>query len=94
MTSPRTGPFWGFEILESDADPLPGDPILFEGMLAGYVTSASFGFRIGKRLALGFLSQGLARPASDSKSISFGTPRPAICRKPTFYDAENRRLRS
>ncbi len=86
--------FHGFVVHDSDADPLPGDPILLNGSLAGYVTSASYGFRIGKRLALGFVMRGLSEEGGEFTIESFGTRRQAICTGLPFYDAENRRPRS
>ena len=53
--------FAGFEVESADADPLPNDPILAGGELAGYVTSASQGFRVGKRLAMGYIRSEVAR---------------------------------
>ena len=52
--------FAGFVVESDDADPLPSDPITVDGQVVGYVTSASEGFRTGTRLALGYLTGGLA----------------------------------
>ena len=47
--------FAGFEILEGDADALASDPILLGDECVGYVSSGGYGFRINKRLALGYV---------------------------------------
>ena len=85
--------FAGFEIEGGDADPLPSDPILLEGALAGYVTSGGTGFRLGKRLALGYLTARAGAADGPFEIEILGRPCKAL-RVPTpFYDPENSRLR-
>ncbi len=83
-----------FEIEGSDCDALPGDPVLLEDRPIGYVTSASFGFRCGKRLALGYIRTGTVALGQTVEMEIFGHRYPASCRMPGVYDPENRRLKS
>lgn len=50
-----------------DAEPLPGDPIVKEGEVIGYVTSASPGDRVGGCAALGYIE-----PSADPDTSGFG----------------------
>ena len=48
--------FAGFVLDGHGADALPSDPICRDGHPVGYVSSGGTGFRIGKRLVLGYLT--------------------------------------
>lgn len=90
-------PDWAFrcfDIQESDRDALPGAPILRDGRRIGYVTSAGFGFRCDKRLALGYIETGTVDIRQPVEIEIFGQTYRATCRMPGLYDPENRRLRS
>lgn len=86
--------FCGFEIPGADADPLAGDPILCDGSLAGYVTSASHGFRTGKRLALGYLAGNYSGTDGLYEVESFGDRSTALRTSPHAYDPKNLKLKS
>ena len=86
--------FWGFEIEGSDADAMPGDPIMLNGDVAGYVTSAGTGFRLGKRLALGYLRHGKGGLGRPFDIETLGKACPATCQSPHAYDPDNARLKS
>lgn len=86
--------FAGFLVESEDADPLPSDPILRGGGVVGYVTSAGEGFRIGRRLALGYLQGGLAEPGEIFEIEVLGKPCKAVVAPLPFYDPDNARLRS
>lgn len=86
--------FVGLEIADPSPDPLPSDPIFVDGALAGYVTSASMGFRTGKLLALGYVKHGSLPMGGNCKVRAFGTDRPARRHNPHVYDPENLRLKS
>ena len=86
--------FAGFIVESDDADPLPSDPILLDGKVVGYVTSGSEGFRIGKRLALGYVQNGLADHGKIFEIEILGKPCRAIVASTPFYDPDNQRLRS
>ena len=86
--------FCGFEIDSPDADAMPSDPILKGDEVAGYVTSAAYGYRTKKRLALGYLQTGLASEGNDFEIEILGVRRKARRRDPHFYDPENSRLKT
>jgi len=91
---PSDWQFAGFTVDSEKADPLPSDPILLDGEVVGYVTSGGEGFRTGKRLALGYVSAGLAVPGRVFEIEVLGKPRRAIVTPTPFYDPDNIRLRS
>ncbi len=46
---------------DTDVDPVGGEPVVKDGDLVGYVSSASYGHRLGRTVALGFLNPALCR---------------------------------
>ena len=60
----------------------------------GFTTSGGTGFRIGKRLALGFVNRRLAKPGRRFEIEILGTRRQATLSRLPFYDPDNERLRS
>ncbi len=91
---PADWQFWGFEVESPDADPLPSDPILLGDQLVGYVTSAAEGFRVGKRLALGFLERGIGEEGRRLDIQILGRRSAVLCKTPHFYDPQNLCLKS
>lgn len=89
---PRDHHFTAFELDGDGADALPSDPILKDGRVIGYVSSAATGFRVGKRIALGYLNLSAA-PGDRVEIEVFGQPVPATVRVAPFYDPENARLK-
>ena len=85
--------FTGFVVEGAEADPLPGDPIRSGDEMVGYVTSAGEGFRVGKRLALGYVRTDARREDGDYLIEVLGRPCPARCAATPFYDLENIRLK-
>ena len=86
--------FCAFTVEGSEADPLASDPILHRGELAGYVTSGGTGFRVGKRIAMGYLKRECAEFEADYEIEIFGQRcRATRCRMP-IYDPGNTRLKS
>ena len=85
--------FLGFEIESPDVDALPSDPIMKEGEIIGYVTSAAFGYRTGKRLALGYIRNGSGAPGDRFDIEILGRPCSALGRSPHAYDSNNLRLK-
>jgi dimethylglycine dehydrogenase len=67
--------FAGFVVEGGDADPLPSDPIYQGDRLVGYVTSGGTGFRLGERLALGYLERAIADPDGDFEIETLGERR-------------------
>jgi dimethylglycine dehydrogenase len=76
-----------------DADPLPGDPILLDGECVGYVTSGGTGFRVGRCLALGYVSNDINDRETGFEIVILGESRKAGIVKQAFYDPANQRLR-
>ena len=85
--------FVGLDILDPGPEPLGSDPIVADGTLIGYVTSASMGYRTGKLLALGYVQKGRLAPGAPCHVRAFGTDRAAVRHSPHAYDPENERLR-
>ena len=84
----------GFEVMDADGDPLASDPIWCGEEVVGYVTSASSGFRTGKRHALGYVQQKVAAETDAFEISVFGRRFPARRVSPHAYDARNARLKS
>ena len=97
LAARATTPEWcyrGFLVDSSDADPPASAPIRSGDTVVGYVTSASFGFRTGKRLALGFVRHEAGAIGSALDIEVLGVRCRAICIEPHVYDPGNRRLKS
>ncbi|WP_299621698.1 FAD-dependent oxidoreductase [uncultured Tateyamaria sp.] len=84
----------GLEITEPASEPMPSDPIMKDGALIGYVTSASHGYRTGKNLVLGYVKRGTLGAAEDCTVRMFGNDCTATRHNPYVYDPENARLKS
>ena len=90
----RTGSAWRFTgsiMAESNADALPGDPILLNSEPIGCVTSAGTGFRTMKRLVLGDVRNNA--PAGAWSIRTFGNACPAPPSPLPFHDPTNSRLK-
>ena len=85
--------FIAFELDGHGADALSSDPICLNGNPVGYVSSAATGFRIGKRIALGYLTVP-ARPGDKFELEILGQPVRATVAAAQFYDPDNERLRA
>ena len=92
-SQPADWRFLGFEIESPDADALPSDPITRDSEVVGYVTSAAFGYRTGKRLALGYIKNGAGGPGDVFVIDVLGRPCRAIGISPHVYDPRNSRLK-
>ena len=69
-----------------DAPAQPGDSILSDGRVVGTVTSAGWGHRTGKNVALGFIEPGCAEEGSRLAVEVIGEPVPAVVSAPCLYD--------
>ena len=85
--------FTGFVVEGGDADPLPGDPILRAGECVGHVTSGGMGFRLARRLALGYVMREHREPDQPFEIEILGQRRRAVASPMPFYDPQNLRLR-
>jgi len=72
----------------------PGASILKDGKVVGTVTSADWGHRVGKNIALGFVEPDCAVEGSDLSIDVIGASIPAKVTQPCLYDPENTLVRS
>ena len=91
--TPSAWTFAGFVLDGSSADALASDPIFLGDALVGYVTSGGTGFRLGKRLALGYLKRDHYAPGTVFEIEILGQRCRAVLSSIPFYDPENSRLR-
>ena len=85
--------FSGFVVESDDADPVASDPILCDGIVVGYVTSGGEGFRVGKRLALGYIKSAYAKSGQTFTIEILGNQCGAERVSLPIYDPANERLR-
>ena len=92
-----TGPRRAFVHLELDSDAAtahPGDSIVSGGKVVGTVTSAAWGHRVNKNLAMGFVDPSCASMGYNLHVEVIGEPVPAQVCDPCQYDPDNDRVRS
>lgn len=89
---PRGYRFTGFVLEGHGPDPLSSDPICRNGRPVGYVSSGGTGFRIGKRIALGYLTVE-AEPGDVFEIEILGESVRATVTALPFYDPANDRLK-
>jgi len=92
----EAGPRRVFAMLEIDCADAPaqsGGCMESGGRAVGAVTSAGFGFRTGKNLAMGFVDPEFGATGSSLEIPILGQPRPARIIPFSPYDPENARLR-
>lgn len=97
MAARQKAPEWAyhaFDVASQDAAPLPSEPIIASGEVIGYVTSATTGFRTGKRIALGFVKAGMATVGDHVDIEVLGVRCSARVVSPHIYDPDNSRLKS
>ena len=70
------------------------EPIRIDGEVAGYVTSAAFGFSVGRSIAYGWLPAAAAVPGTAVEIESFGRRLPATVTSEPMFDPAMSRLRS
>jgi dimethylglycine dehydrogenase len=91
------GPRRAFVHLELDSDGAPahpGDSIVSGGKVVGTVTSAAWGHRVNKNLAMGFVDPSCASTGCALHVEVIGEPVPAQVCDPCQYDPDNDRVRS
>ena len=86
--------FVTLEVGTTEAPAQSGDSIMRHGAVVGTVTSAAWGHRVGKNLALGFLEPELASPGTALEVLLLGREVPAVVLEACPYDPQNERLRS
>jgi len=78
----------------SDADPRGNEPIYRNGTMVGRCTSGSYGWRLGKSVALGMVPPDLSEEGEQFEVEILGKRHPAIVIPESPYDADNERLRA
>jgi glycine cleavage system aminomethyltransferase T len=68
------------------------EPILSGGKVVGYVTSAAYGYSVGKSIAYGYLPAELAEPGTKVAVEYFGEAYPATVAAEPLFDPDRRRL--
>ena len=69
------------------------EPIFVDGRCVGYVTSANYGYTVGKSIIYGYLPLERAAEGSHVEVQYFGSRYPATVVKEPLYDAEMTRLK-
>jgi dimethylglycine dehydrogenase len=83
------------EVVATDADATGGEPIFLpDGTPVGQVTSGTYGYSVGKSLALGYLKTGLAGPGDMVEVAILGRPHRAVVLDKPPFDPEGARLRA
>ena len=70
------------------------EPVFVDGLPAGYVTSAAFGFSVGCSIAYAWLPAEVAQPGTAVEIESFGERLRAVVAAEPLFDREMARLRS
>ena len=70
------------------------EPVFADGVPAGYVTSAAFGYSVGRSIAYAWLPAEVAQPGSRVEIEYFGDRLPAVVAAEPLFDHEMARLRS
>ena len=86
--------FWAFELDSPTIGALSGDPILIEDHVIGFVTSAAYGHRAKKQLALGYVRSDTVGAGEKFTIKILGNKVQATCLPPHVFDPENQRLKS
>ena len=73
---------------------LGGEAISRDGRVVGRVTSAGFGYTVGKSIAYGYLPIAQSAPGTPLEVDLFGEQIPAAVAKEPLYDPENKNVRS
>ena len=82
------------EVTAGDADAYGDECIWFADQAVGRVTSGSWGHRIEKSLAFGFVRPELASPGTRLEVEILDERRPAVVVKSPCYDPENKKVRA
>ncbi len=93
----KAGPrrlFVSLELGADDAPAHPGDSIIADGRVVGTVTSAAWGYRVSRNLAMGFVDASFAGIGQSLQVEVIGEPVAATVCEPCRYDPENARVRS
>jgi len=78
----------------TDADAIGSEPIFKGGELVGRVTGGGYGFRLGKSLALAYMSPALSKPGTELEVDILGKMHKATVIEESPYDPNNEKLRA
>jgi dimethylglycine dehydrogenase len=78
----------------TDADAIGSEPIFKGGELVGRVTGGGYGFRLGKSLALAYVSPALSEPGTELEIDILGNMHKATVIEESPYDPNNEKLRA
>ena len=82
-------------VIDSDEAPAhPGDSVMDGERVVGTITSAAWGYRVGKNLAMGFVDPDYATIGADFEVLMLGKRIPASVSEACLYDSANERVRS
>ena len=79
---------------DPNAAPLGGEPILLDGAKAGYVTSANFGYSVGKSIAYGYLPAEQATPGTRAAVRIFDREVEGSVSTEPIFDPAGERIRA
>jgi len=79
---------------DPDAAPLGGEPILLDGDAVGYVTSANFGYTVGKSIAYGYLPADQAVPGTRAAIRIFDREVAGSVSSEPIFDPAGERIRA
>ncbi len=74
--------------------PQPQDAVMVDNQVIGTITSAAWGHRVNKNLAMAFIDPELSEPGSQLKVLILGDLIDAMVCEPCLYDPENRIVRN
>jgi dimethylglycine dehydrogenase len=83
-----------FSVAAADADASGDEPIWHDGQVVGWVTSGSYGHRVGRSLALGYIPTSLAAAADGFEIEIIGERRRAQREAQPVYDPDGAHMRS
>ena len=92
--APPRRSFVTMEIHSKEAPAHPGDSVLKDGKLVGTISSAAWGYRVGKNLAMAFVDPALASAGSKLEVQFLGSTFAATVVSECQYDPTNCRMRS
>ena len=79
---------------DANAAPLGGEPILIDGKKVGYVTSANFGYTVGKSIAYGYLPAEQAAPGTRAAVRIFDREIEGAVTTEPIFDPAGERIRA
>jgi glycine cleavage system aminomethyltransferase T len=82
-----------FDIATTDAEPWGGEPVMKDGKVVGYLTSAAFGHRVGHCVAIGYMKGDHTDTTEGLYIDILGERRELTARTKAAFDPEGRRMR-